>query len=336
MSDRILLAHGGGGRLSEELIATEILPRFAFGGKQGLPDGVTLNVSESQLVVSTDSFVVNPLFFPGASIGHLAVHGTVNDVSVSGAKVAYLTLALILEEGLPMDTLREILDDIKKASVQCGVEIVCGDTKVVGKGQCDGAFINTTGIGFKYPEFDLSTAHVKEGDVVIVNGTLGDHGMAVMAFRNSMPFQNSPKSDSAAVNELVDQLRPFNNQIKFMRDPTRGGVASVLNEIVSAQGFGIELDEEALPFDKRSRAMSEILGLDLLHSACEGRLLLICSAEIADEVLSLWRDSEVGSGSEIIGKVCGEKDAGRVTLKTTIGGRRIVDMPHGELLPRIC
>ena len=334
MRERILLAHGGGGRLSSQLIEDEILPRFGSGPLGSLPDGATIQTSGKRLVVSTDSFVVTPLRFPGGSIGDLAVNGTVNDISVCGATPQYLTLAMILEEGLLLDDYRSVLDDIAKAAGECGVTIITGDTKVVPRGQCDGMYITTTGIGMAHPCFALDRESLRPGDRVLINGTIGDHGMAVMAARENLPFDSALHSDTAPVHRLVEELIPFGPEIRFMRDPTRGGVATVLNEIVNGGDRGVELVEENLPFAPQSAAISEMLGIDLLHSASEGRLICICAPGVADDILARWRIYPEGKGSTIIGEVT--TAPGRVSLQTAIGGKRMVDTPQGELLPRIC
>ncbi len=334
-TERILLGHGGGGKLSRNLIDNEIVTRFATDGPLvGLPDGASLQIGSENLVFSTDSFVVSPLEFPGGDIGRLAVHGTVNDVSVSGAKPLWLSLALIIEEGLEISVLRRILDSIKEASDEIGVKIVTGDTKVVARGQCDRLFINTAGIGKKIPNLNTGVNRIKHGDVVLTSGTLGDHGMAIMAAREKLTLNNKLLSDTGSVHRLVAAAAKWAEGVKFMRDPTRGGIASVLGEIVENESFGIVLKEEKIPYNPDARAVAEVLGIDLMHVACEGRMLLVCSSDIAENVLSAWKALPEGAGAEIIGKVTNDK--GRVILETLIGGRRMVDIPQGELLPRIC
>jgi hydrogenase expression/formation protein HypE len=334
-TERILLGHGGGGRLSRNLIENEIVTRF--GGKgplAGLPDGARLQLGGETLVFSTDSFVVSPLEFPGGDIGKLAVHGTVNDVSVSGAVPLWLSLALIIEEGLEMNTLRRILDSIRTASEEIGVQVVTGDTKVVARGQCDGIYINTAGIGRAIPGLNTAVNKILPGDAVIASGTLGDHGMAVMAAREKLTLNNALESDTASVHRLVAAVSQWADRVKFMRDPTRGGAAAVLGEIAENSSFGISLREESIPYNPDARAVAEVLGIDLLHVASEGRMLLVCSPEIADSLLQSWKKLPEGAGAAIIGEVT--EEAGRVVLETQIGGRRMVDIPQGELLPRIC
>ncbi len=334
-SEKVLLGHGGGGRLSRDLIAEEIVTRFADGGPlQGLPDGALLDSPGEAIVFSTDSFVVSPLEFPGGDIGCLAVHGTVNDLAVSGAVPLWLSLALIIEEGLEMALLRRILDSVKRASMEAGVQVVTGDTKVVARGQCDGLYINTAGIGRKIESFQLGVERIRRGDMVIASGTLGDHGMAVMAAREGLSIGGTLRSDTAPVHRLAARVAEWADAVKFMRDPTRGGLASVLGEIVQEGSFGIELIEGAIPYDQGARAVSEMLGIDLMHVACEGRMILICSPDAAPGIVSAWREMPNGAGAAVIGEVTGE--ARRLILNTDIGGRRLVDIPQGELLPRIC
>lgn len=332
--DYIQLAHGGGGRLSRELIETEIVSRFGEGPLKSLPDAALLPVVEGQIIFTTDSFVVQPLEFPGGNIGDLVVHGTINDLAVSGAKPLWLSLAMILEEGLSFDVLRRVLDSVKKAADSCGVKIVTGDTKVVSTGQCDGMFLNTAGIGELISGFDLGTHRIEIGDQILVSGSLGDHGMAVMSKREGINIQNGPVSDSAPVHRLVVALNDLAPQIRFMRDPTRGGLATVLNEVVEKKKIGIELLEEKLPFSSSTKAVAEMLGLDLLHVASEGRMIAVCAAPVVDKILKRWHALPEGCGAVCVGSVIHED--GRVILKTITGGRRLVDVPRGELLPRIC
>ncbi|OVE73640.1 hydrogenase expression/formation protein HypE [bacterium B17] len=333
-SDTIQLAHGGGGRLTRELIDKEIVSRFGDGPLKGLPDAASLSVSGNDIIFTTDSFVVQPLEFPGGNIGDLAIHGTVNDISVSGGMPKWLSMGMILEEGLSIELLGRVLDSVKAAADKCGVQIVTGDTKVVAKGECDGIYINTSGIGEKIEGFDLGTDKIHEGDVVISSGTIGDHGMAVLSARKGIGIENGPLSDTAAVNPLVAALNDLAGEVRFMRDPTRGGVATVLNEVVEDSSLGIVLGEGDIPLSKGTKAVSEMLGLDPLHSACEGRLLAVCSAEASEKIIDLWKAFPEGAGACVIGRVT--PDSGRVILETFMGGRRLVDVPRGEVLPRIC
>lgn len=337
-NDIITLAHGAGGRLSREFVDAEILSRFDNGLLKGLPDAASLSVAGSNLVFTTDSFVVNPLFFPGGNIGELSVYGTVNDIAVSGGRPLFISLALIIEEGFAISGLRTILDSVKHAADDCGVAVATGDTKVVGRGQCDGVFINTAGIGAAYPEFSAFGVRYretfKEGDHVLVSGTVGEHGMAVMAAREGVGIKPGPVSDCGPVHRLASAALPVGADIRFMRDPTRGGLAAVLNEITADSGFGILLDEDMLPISGSARAVAELLGLDILSAASEGRVVLICAAPVSEFVLDAWRKMPEGKDACRIGTVVAGK--GIVTMDTLAGGRRIVDVPRGELLPRIC
>lgn len=330
----IQLAHGGGGRLTRELIEREIIPRFGDGPLRGLPDGANLPVPGERLIFTTDSFVVHPLEFPGGNIGDLAVYGTVNDLAVCGGEPRWISLAMILEEGLDMAVLRRVLDAVRAAAARCGVSVVTGDTKVVPCGQCDGIYLNTAGIGRALPEFSLGAEKVREGDVVLVSGTLADHGMAVMAARENIDSAGCPQSDTAPVHGLVMAVRGFGESIRFMRDPTRGGVAATLNEVADGRGFGILVEESALPLASAVRATAEMLGIDPLHVASEGRVMMVCAPDAAPEILGRWRALPEGAGAVYLGRVTGDK--GRVILHTVTGGSRLVDVPRGELLPRIC
>jgi hydrogenase expression/formation protein HypE len=328
------LAHGGGGRLTRDFIESEIVTRFGSGPLRGLPDGATLPSPGERLIFTTDSFVVHPLEFPGGNIGHLAVHGTVNDLAVCGGEPKWLSLALIIEEGLPFSVLGRILDSVRAAADACGVTVATGDTKVVARGQGDGLYVNTAGIGLALPEFVLGQARIREGDCVLVNGTLADHGMAVMSARQNMDFLNGPQSDTGSVHRLVGAAREFGEAVRFMRDPTRGGVAAVLNEIVDGREFGILLKERELPLAPATRAIAEMLGIDPLHVASEGRLIVFCDPAAAPAILTLWRALPEGAGAVCLGTVT--RDKGRVVMETVTGGHRLVDVPRGELLPRIC
>lgn len=330
----IQLAHGGGGELSRNLIRDEIVPRFGAGPLEGLPDAARVPMAGGDIIFTTDSYVVQPLEFPGGNIGSLAVHGTVNDLAVCGARPRWLSLGLILEEGLPFEILRRVLDTIRDASAACGVRVVTGDTKVVAHGQCDGLFINTAGVGEPIAGFRLDIGTIRPGDSVLVSGPLGDHGMAVLAARHGIDITAGPVSDSAPVHRLVEAALPFAAGVRFMRDPTRGGAAAVLNEVVEQRSFGILLREADLPFATGTRSAAELLGLDLLNVACEGRVIAICEPDSAGGILEAWRRLPEGRQACRIGAV--SDTAGRVMLATVMGTRRLVDVPQGEVLPRIC
>ncbi|MDP6524221.1 MAG: hydrogenase expression/formation protein HypE [Kiritimatiellia bacterium] len=330
----VQLAHGGGGRLSRELIDKEIVSRFGGGALEGLPDAATLPRCDGEIVFSTDSFVVQPLFFPGGNIGDLAVHGTVNDISVCGATPRWLSMGLIIEEGLAISKLGEILDSVQVAANDCGVSIVTGDTKVVARGQCDGLYINTAGIGIKMPGFELGPHRITRGDHVLVSGTIAEHGLAVLASRKSIEIENGPLSDTGPVHRLVAACSDIAEDIHAMRDPTRGGLSAVLNELVEGTNTGIMLDETQIPLSQGGKAVVELLGLDPLHVASEGRMALMCSPDVSDDILARWHDMPEGESACRIGEVTDEAE--RVVMNTLIGGHRLVDIPRGELLPRIC
>jgi len=331
----IALAHGGGGLLSRELIREEIVSRFGQGPLRGLPDAARLPTGDgAEFLFTTDSYVVHPVEFPGGNIGSLAVHGTVNDLCVCGGRPRWLSLGLILEEGLPLDLLRRILDAARDAAAACGVTVATGDTKVVARGQCDRIFINTSGIGEPIPGFRLGLETIRPGDAVLVSGTLGDHGMAVLSAREGIGIRGGPGSDSAPVIRLVAAAAAVADRVRFMRDPTRGGAASVLNEIVEGRPFGVRLHETDLPFAAGTRAAAEMLGLDLLQVACEGRVILVCADDASGTILDAWRRLPEGRNAARIGAITGR--AGQVVLETLMGGHRLVDVPQGEALPRIC
>lgn len=328
---RVTLADGGGGLASRRLVEEQLLPRFGA-HLQGLPDAATLPLPQRGLVFSTDSFVVQPLEFPGGNIGHLAVHGTVNDVAVAGGRPLWLSLALILEEGLPLDTLGRVLDAVAGAARAVGVQVVTGDTKVVPRGQCDGMYVTTAGIGEVIEGLSLGPQRLTPGDRILVSGPLGDHGMAVLAAREG--FSAGPRSDTAPVHRLVEAAAPLGPALRFLRDPTRGGLAAALCEAVSGRAVGALMDERRLPFAPATRSLAELLGVDLLQVACEGRVMGVCAANTADALLAAWRALPEGAGTADIGCVTGTP--GRVVLETAVGGRRVIDLPAGELLPRIC
>ena len=332
--DTIQLAHGGGGLLSRDLVEKEILSRFGNGPLKGLPDAASLPRVDRPLAFTTDSFVVQPLEFPGGNIGDLAVHGTVNDLAVSGAEPAWLSLALIMEEGLHLAVLRRILNSVRAAAADCGVAVVTGDTKVVGRGQCDGLYINTSGIGALMEEFQLGPERIARDDAVLLSGTLGDHGTAVLACRESIDIRNGPTSDTAPVHRLVRAAGEFAPEVHFMRDPTRGGAAATLNEPVAGSKIDIMLHEADIPLSPGACAVSEMLGLDILHVASEGRVILFCSADAAPAILAKWHEMPEGRDAAQIGSII--EGNGRVILESVTGGHRIVSIPHGELLPRIC
>ncbi len=330
----IELAHGGGGRLARSLVRDEILSRFGDGPLRNLPDAAVLASLKGKAVFTTDSYVVQPLEFPGGDIGKLAVHGSVNDVAVCGAKPLWLSVAIIVEEGLPLATFRRVLDSIRAAADDSGVTVVTGDTKVVPHGQADGLYITTACVGELIEGFNLDVSLIRPGDAILVSGTIGDHGMAVMAARHHLFTKDGPESDTAPVHRLIAEIAPFAKDVHFMRDPTRGGLSAVLNEIVDDRSVDVILRETEIPISPPVRSASDILGIDPLHSACEGRIVLFCAQSVADAVLSAWKRLPEGRHSSRIGTVV--EGRGRVIMETSAGGRRLVDLPRGELLPRIC
>lgn len=311
------------------------LPAFHNDALQHLGDSAVLRIGGQRLAMSTDSFVVRPLFFPGGSIGELAINGTVNDLAMSGATPLYLSAGFIVEEGLPIVTLGVIVERMAAAARAAGVELVTGDTKVVDRGHGDGLYINTTGIGVIPAGADIAPQNARPGDVVIVSGSLGDHGMAVMSVREGLAFETQVVSDSAPLNGLVAALLNVTPRIHVLRDPTRGGAASSLNEIAKASQIGIVLDERAIPVRPAVRAACELLGMDPLYVANEGKLIAILPREDADAALTALRAHPLGTEAAIIGQVV-ERHPGVVVAKTGIGGTRVVDMQIGEQLPRIC
>jgi len=333
--ERIGLDHGSGGEASHELVKDIFLSRLDNDYLRPLDDSAVLDLPACTLAMTTDSYVVDPLFFPGGNIGSLAVHGTVNDLSMQGARPLYLTLGLILEEGLPMQDLTKIIDSISDAAHEAKVSIVAGDTKVVPKGGVDKLFINTSGIGLIPDGVDVSGHNARPGDAVVINGHIGDHGMAILSKREGLNFESPLISDSAPLNALVSSMLQVSNGIHVLRDPTRGGVATALNEVAARSGVGIHLFEEHVPVHPSVAGACEILGLDPLYVANEGKCLVIVSKEDAEKVLRTMRKNNYGKGSIIMGEVTTE-NPGRVLLKTKIGGTRILSMLTGEQLPRIC
>ena len=332
--DKVLLAHGSGGRLTGNLIEKMFLSQFKNEYLQKAHDGAILPPIEGKLAFTTDSFVVNPVFFPGGNIGHLAINGTVNDLVCCGARPLYISLAFILEEGFPMNDLWKIVVSISEAAKKARVRIVTGDTKVVEKGKGDKIYINTSGIGEVISLSEISPANCRPGDVVIITGKIAEHGIAVLSKRENLSFETQIKSDTAALFSMMKQaLRRY--KIHVIRDPTRGGVAGSLNEICACSKFDITLYEEEIPLNDDVRGACELLGYDPLYIANEGKLLIILPEEDADCMLHILRSSEYGKESVIIGKVT-DRSGGIVTMKTSIGTTRIIDMPAGEQLPRIC
>ena len=331
-----MLSHGSGGKMMHQLIEDLFVKHFRNKILDEQTDSAILSVDSSEIAFTTDSFVIDPLFFPGGNIGKLAVCGTVNDLAVSGAEPLYLSVSFILEEGFPMKELEIIVESLAEEAKKAGVLIVTGDTKVVNKGKCDKLFINTAGIGRLKKETRLisKALNIKSGDVIIINGTIGDHGMAVMNARESFNFKASVESDCACLNHMIRKVLE-EVPVKFMRDPTRGGVATLLNELVEKIGLGIEINESALPLNKGVKAMCEVLGFDPLHIANEGKVVIVADQTDGDRILEILKNNKLGLQSAIIGRVVSDHP-GKVVLKNETVVRRIIDSLSGDQLPRIC
>jgi len=332
--DRILLAHGGGGKLTRELIEELFLPFFKNPILSELGDSAVLEFENLKLAFTTDSYTVDPIFFPGGDIGSLSIYGTVNDLAMMGATPLYISVSLIIEEGFPIEQLEKITRSMKEACSKAGVEVVTGDTKVVGKGMADKIYITTAGIGIIPANVSLSLRNIREGDLVIINGPIGEHGIAILMMREGITLEGDIKSDSQPLNHIVGEMVKIEG-IKAMRDLTRGGLGAVLCEIASATGLAIQIEEEEIPIKHEVLSACEILGLDPLYVANEGKFIAIVSPESGEEVLRVMREREEGKDSRIIGRI-EKQPKGKVVLRTKIGGSRIVEMPIGEELPRIC
>jgi len=332
---KVTLDHGGGGRASRELVQSYFLPRFANPFLEKMDDSAVVDFPPGRLAVTTDCYVVDPIFFPGGDIGMLAVNGTVNDLSVQGAQPLFLSAAFILEEGFELADLERILISMAAASREANVSIIAGDTKVVPKGKGDKIYINTTGVGLVQDGVDISGSNAKVLDKVILSGPIGDHGIAVLSQREGLAFDTDLRSDSAPLNHMVEEMLSVTREIHAMRDPTRGGVAASLNEIADQSKVGIVLTEAAIPVQEGVRSACEILGLDPLYVANEGKLLVFVAPEQTSRVLERMRHNQHGREAQIIGEVVADHP-GRVVMRTRTGGTRIIDMPLGEQLPRIC
>ena len=331
--DTIQLAHGAGGRLSRRLLEQVILPALGLDAGAGHDDAALLEAPCARLAFTTDAYVVTPLFFPGGDIGALAVHGTVNDLATRGARPLWLSISLILEEGLPIETLRRVLASARAAAARSGIRVVTGDTKVVGRGSADQLFITTAGVGAVEHAHVLAAAQVRPGDAILVSGTVGDHGMAIMAERNQLGLSGL-SSDTAPVHELAAALLACGANVRCLRDPTRGGVAAALAEISDAAQVALELDEAALPVRDEVRGACELLGIDPLLSANEGKLMAFVAGPHAERALAALRGHPQGAHAAVIGRALAGPAA--VSVRTAIGGRRALDLPMGEVLPRIC
>jgi hydrogenase expression/formation protein HypE len=334
-SDKVLLAHGGGGLLTRELIESVILPVLDNPLLHPLDDAAVLRTGDGDLAFTTDGYVISPLFFPGGDIGKLCVCGTVNDLAVKGAEPLWISLGLVLEEGLPIADLERVVRSIGSAAREAGIQVVTGDTKVVEKGRCDGLYINTAGIGRVVAQTSLGPHMIRPGDAILVNGFLGDHGMAIMARRSGISFTPELESDCAPLWDLVRTVLSTGAEIHAMRDLTRGGLAGALCELAETSGLGMRICETRLPIRGSVRGAGELLGFEAITVANEGKLVLFCPAGDAANVLAALRAHPLGDSAAIIGEVIAEA-AGKALLATRIGGERIIDVPPGEALPRIC
>ncbi|MEV5378292.1 hydrogenase expression/formation protein HypE [Streptomyces nondiastaticus] len=333
--ERILLGHGAGGRLTAELLEQTILP--AFGGSEGPLEDASPLPGLGELVMTTDGFVVSPLFFPGGDIGSLAVHGTVNDLAMRGAEPIALSVALIVEEGLELERLEAVLRSLGKAAREAGVPVVTGDTKVVGRGAADQVFITTTGIGKRLPGLSPSAAGARPGDAVLLSGPIGLHGTAVLSTREGLGFEADIASDTRPLHRLVAALSPLGDRLHVLRDPTRGGLAAALNEVARDSAVAVDIDEGTVPVPEPVAAACDILGLDPLHVANEGCMVVLVAPDAAETALAALRSLPEGSGAVRIGDALpADGHPGRVVMRTAVGARRVVDMPLGEQLPRIC
>lgn len=334
--DRILLAHGGGGSLTKQLVREMVVARFGNPMLAPLSDSALVELPPGRVAFTTDSYVVKPLRFRGGDIGRLAISGTVNDLAMAGARPLYISLALIIEEGLALDDLAAILDSAKATAQEAGVSLACGDTKVVERGAADDLFITTSGIGIIPEGIQIAMERATPGDVLLINGPIGDHGVAIMSEREGLSFQTPVASDVAPLNGLVAAILDAGGSgVHALRDPTRGGLGMVACEIAEASGHDIELDEAAIPIRPEVRGACDLLGLDPLYVANEGKVVVVCAQAVAHRVLAAMRAHPLGRSAARIGRVL-EGARGRVTLLTLIGGRRVVDPPYGEQLPRIC
>jgi len=333
--ETIQIAHGAGGRLSADLIEKVFLPCFANPVLDQLEDQAVFNIEPGRIAFSTDSYVVQPVFFPGGNIGELAINGTINDLCMSGAIPKYLSVGFILEEGLPIAELHQIVVSMKEAASKAGVKIVTGDTKVVNKGACDKLFINTSGIGLIPDGIRINASQIQAGDKIILSGTIADHGMAVLTAREKLSFQSAIQSDTASMDKLVQEMMQLGHAIHAMRDPTRGGVAATLNELSRSAGIGIRIHEDKIPVRNDVRGACELLGIDPLYVANEGKLIAFVRADAAEEVLDIMKKNILGTEAVIFGEAVPDHPK-KVVIKNSFGVERILDMPIGEQLPRIC
>lgn len=333
--EKIIVAHGGGGRLSHDLITNIIQPLFTNEQLDLMHDSAVFEINQQRFAFTTDSYVVQPIFFPGGDIGKLSVYGTVNDLVCAGAKPLYISVGFIIEEGFPIEYFKKILASMKEASEYSGVKIVTGDTKVVEKGKGDQIFINTSGIGIVHEGVNIAPKNLGTGDKIILSGRIAEHGIAIMASRESLEFETKIVSDTSPMNGLVEEIFKVTKNIHVMRDPTRGGVASVLNELAIAAQKEILIHEQFIPISEEVKGACEILGFDPLYIANEGKMIIFLPENESEKVLTVMKNHPLGKDAQIIGEVVSDNSA-RVLMKTVIGTKRIVDMIYGEQLPRIC
>ena len=332
---KVLLAHGGGGRLTHQMIEKMFLSQFRNEYLEPLHDGAVFRSDGSRYAFTTDSYVVNPIFFPGGDIGALAVNGTVNDLAMCGARPLYLSAAFIIEEGFPMEDLWRVVLSMQETAKRANVVVVTGDTKVVERGKGDNIFITTSGVGIVGPDIDINPGHAAVGDSIILSGPIAEHGIAIMSVREGLAFQSPVESDTAPLNDLVNTMLRASREIHVLRDPTRGGVASTLNEIAGQAKVGVSIAESAIPVAEAVTGACEILGLDPLYVANEGKLLAFVSSGETGKVMEAMQAHSLGRRAAVIGKVVADHP-GTVVMRTRIGGNRIVDMLSGDQLPRIC
>jgi len=333
--DVVTLAHGAGGKATRALVEGLFVEAFRNRALESLGDAAIVDIDGSRLAFTTDSYVVKPIFFPGGSIGDLAVNGTVNDLAVSGAAPLWLSAGFVIEEGFAVADLRRVAADMARAAEAAGVAIATGDTKVVERGNADGVYVNTAGLGLVAPGVDLRAENVRPGDRVLVSGTLGDHGMAVMIARGDLKLETDLESDTAPLHALVGALLELGEELRWLRDPTRGGLATALNELARGAEVAVVLDEDVLPIRPQVAGACEILGIDPLYVANEGKLVAVVSSDSADQAIDALRALPIGVDAAIVGTIAQEPE-GLVLLDTSLGGRRIVDMLVGDPLPRIC
>jgi hydrogenase expression/formation protein HypE len=333
--DRITMSHGAGGKATQTLVEAVFLDAFRNPLLEPLEDAARLDVDGTRLAFSTDSYVVSPLFFPGGNIGDLAVNGTVNDLSMAGAVPLYLSVGFILEEGFPVTDLSRVVASMKEAALAAGVRLVAGDTKVVERGKADGCYVNTAGVGLITGDLDLGVARARPGDAILVSGPIGDHGITIMLARGELDIEADLTSDTAPLNGLVAGLLAATSGVRALRDATRGGVATILNEIARAADVGIMVSEDAIPVREQVRGAAELLGIDPLYVACEGRMVVVVDGGEAEAALAALRAHPLGAQAAVIGEIT-DSPAGIVRLRTAFGGTRIVDLLVGDPLPRIC